>query len=72
MSKALREVASAPGEKIGPGEWEKAKKLIAEGQDIDYEGAAGSHEFDANGDVKGYIGKFVVDGDKYKQTEVMQ
>jgi branched-chain amino acid transport system substrate-binding protein len=72
MAKALRDVASAPGEKVGPGEWEKARKLIAEGQDIDYEGAAGSHEFDANGDVKGFIGKFVVDGEKYKQTAVMQ
>lgn len=72
MAKALREVASAPGEKVGPGEWEKAKKLISEGQDIDYEGASGSHEFDANGDVTGFIGKFVVDGDKYKQTAVMQ
>ena len=26
----------APGETIYPGEWEKAKKLIAEGKDINY------------------------------------
>jgi len=72
MAAALREVASAPGEKVGPGEWAKAKELIKAGKDIDYDGAGGAYDFDANGDVLGYIGKFVVDGDKYKQTAVMQ
>jgi branched-chain amino acid transport system substrate-binding protein len=72
IAAALREVASAPGEKIGPGEWAKAKALIKEGKDIDYDGAGGAYDFDASGDVLGYIGKFVVDGDKYKQTAVMQ
>jgi branched-chain amino acid transport system substrate-binding protein len=72
IAAALRKVASAPGEKIGPGEWAKAKALIKEGKDIDYDGAGGAYEFDANGDVTGYIGKFVVDGTTYKQTEVMQ
>ena len=50
---AIREVSSAPGEKVMPGEWEKAKELIAAGTDIDYVGAAGEHEFDENGDVSG-------------------
>lgn len=72
MVEALRAVASAPGEKVGPGEWAKAKQLLSEGKDIDYEGASGSHEFDANGDVAGFIGKFVVEGTGYKQTAVMQ
>ena len=72
MAAALREVASAPGEKVGPGEWAKAKELLKAGKDIDYDGAGGAYDFDANGDVLGYIGKFVVDGEKYKQTEVMQ
>lgn len=65
---ALREVASAPGEKILPGEWAKAKELIAAGKDIDYSGATGEMEFDANGDIPGVIGHFVVDGDGYKQV----
>lgn len=65
---ALREVASAPGEKILPGEWKKAKELIAAGKDIDYSGATGEMEFDANGDIPGVIGHFVVDGDGYKQV----
>lgn len=72
MSAALRAVASAPGEKVGPGEWAKARKLLSEGKDIDYDGAGGAYDFDANGDVLGFIGKFVVDGTAYKQTEVMQ
>lgn len=57
---ALREVASAPGEPILPGEWAKAKAAIAEGQDIDYKGAAGDHEFDENGDVPGAYALFGV------------
>ncbi|SFX72644.1 ABC transporter substrate-binding protein [Marinospirillum alkaliphilum] len=55
LSQAVRAVSSAPGEVILPGEWEKAKRLIAAGKDINYEGAAGSHEFDANGDIQGVV-----------------
>lgn len=63
LSAALREVASAPGEVILPGEWQKAKALIAEGKDINYEGASGSIEFDAKGDVPGsYDEVTVTDG----------
>lgn len=69
---ALRAIASGKGEVILPGEWAKAKKLIAEGKAITYVGAGGAYVFDANGDVTGYIGKFVVDGDKFKQTEILQ
>ncbi len=72
MAAALRDVASAPGEKVGPGEWAKAKELLKAGKDIDYDGAGGAYDFDANGDVMGFIGKFVVDGAVYKQTEIMQ
>jgi len=54
IAAALREVANAPGEIIRPGEWEKAKKLIAEGKDINYEGASGPVDFDAKGDVAGF------------------
>lgn len=53
ISAALREVANAPGEIILPGEWAKAKQLIAEGKDINYVGASGDIEFDENGDVSG-------------------
>jgi branched-chain amino acid transport system substrate-binding protein len=38
-----------------PGEWEKAKALIKAGKEINYEGATGSLDFDAAGDVPGVI-----------------
>jgi ABC-type branched-subunit amino acid transport system substrate-binding protein len=47
----LRFVANPPGVKIYPGQFKKAFRLLKEGQDINYEGAAGSVDFDANGDV---------------------
>ncbi|MEM7046926.1 MAG: ABC transporter substrate-binding protein [Pseudomonadota bacterium] len=53
IAAALREVAGPPGTKILPGEWSKAKGLIAAGSDIDYVGASGEINFDANGDVTG-------------------
>ncbi|MEX0584729.1 MAG: amino acid ABC transporter substrate-binding protein, partial [Natronospirillum sp.] len=57
---SLREVASARGEQILHVEWEKARQLIADGQDINYVGASGDHEFDANGDVPGAVEELVV------------
>ena len=47
----LREVAGPPGEVIYPGEFKKAFELIEQGKAINYEGAAGSVDFDKNGDV---------------------
>lgn len=61
LSEALRSVASAPGEVILPGEWEKAKELIAAGTEINYEGASGTHEFDQNGDVPGVVQEMLVE-----------
>ncbi len=50
---ALHEVANPPGTVFGPGEWAKAKEAIANGEDVNYEGASGSLDFDENGDVPG-------------------
>jgi branched-chain amino acid transport system substrate-binding protein len=47
----LRKVADPPGEVIKPGEFKKAFELLDKGKDINYEGAAGSVDFDAHGDV---------------------
>ena len=66
LSKALRDVATAPGETILPGEWKKAVDLISAGKDIDYKGASGDLEFDANGDVPGMIEWFTVDNNAVK------
>jgi ABC-type branched-subunit amino acid transport system substrate-binding protein len=55
---ALREVANAPGTVVGPGQegWRAAVASIAAGEDVNYEGAAGSVDLDENGDVlKGAI-----------------
>ncbi len=54
---SLRFVANAPGEMVGPGRDEiaKALALIADGKDINYNGAGGDIEFDENGDVFGTI-----------------
>ncbi len=69
IAAALRAVASPPGEVIRPGEWAKAKKLIAEGKDINYEGAAGVNDFDENGDVTGLFSLNVVgDNDEWART----
>ena len=47
----LRVVANSPGVQVGPGDFQRALELIRQGQDIDYQGAAGPADFDANGDV---------------------
>ena len=47
----LRSVANPPGEVVGPGDIPRALELVRDGKDINYEGAAGSIDFDENGDV---------------------
>ena len=64
----VRSVANAPGVEVGPGDWAKAKALLAAGKDINYQGIAGAHEFDANGDVAGIYGKSVVKDGKWLET----
>ena len=60
---SLRAIAAPPGVVVGPGDWAKAVKLISEGTDINYEGAAGSADFDENGDVSGLYRKNEVGAD---------
>ncbi|MBW1667582.1 MAG: ABC transporter substrate-binding protein [Deltaproteobacteria bacterium] len=47
----LRYVANPPGVVVKPGEFKKAFELLDKGKEINYEGAAGSVNFDKNGDV---------------------
>lgn len=72
LSAALREVATAPGEKILPGEWSKAVELIKAGKDIDYDGAGGPAEFDKAGDVDGIIVELDVEGGKFVEKGPIQ
>lgn len=48
---ALRSVANAPGEVVGPGEIAKALELVRDGTDINYVGASGNADFDEHGNV---------------------
>jgi branched-chain amino acid transport system substrate-binding protein len=59
---ALHVVANPPGEPILPGDFAKAKELIAAGQDINYDGAAGPQDFDEVGDVPGTYSLWEVQG----------
>ena len=65
---ALRSIANPPGEAVGPGVEgiKKALMLIDEGKDINYEGTAGTVDFDENGDVTGYIEIWKVEGGEIK------
>jgi branched-chain amino acid transport system substrate-binding protein len=72
MAEAIRKVSTAPGEVILPGQWAKAKKALAAGKDINYEGASGNHEFDANGDVPGMIVEMVVENGSFVQKSVLK
>src|SRR5437660_11857079 len=49
----LRTVSMAPGTVIKPGQWASALTALSGGGDVNWEGAAGSEDFDANGDVRG-------------------
>ncbi|RDE08088.1 ABC transporter substrate-binding protein [Pelagibacterium lacus] len=72
LSAALREISTAPGETILPGEWEKAKELIAAGQDIDYEGAGGNMDFDEAGDIEGVIVELVIQDGAFVEIGVIE
>lgn len=69
---ALRAVSNGEGEAILPGEWAKAKELIAAGKAIDYKGAAGDHNFDEHGDVPGTFALFKVGADGFEVVTEMK
>lgn len=62
------DVANAPGEKILPGEIGKALELIAQGVDIDYDGASGV-ELVGPGEAAGRYKEFVVKGGKFETVK---
>ena len=67
---ALRSVANPDGEVVGPGVEgiRRALTLIAEGKEINYEGAAGAVDFDENGDVFGPIEIWKIEGGEITST----
>jgi ABC-type branched-subunit amino acid transport system substrate-binding protein len=67
----MRFVANPPGEVVTPGEFEKAFGLLAQGKQINYEGAAGSVDFDKHGDVVTPIEIFEYRGGELRTLETM-
>lgn len=57
----MRFVANPPGDVFTVGGLGKALEIIAKGGDVNFEGASGSVDFDANGDVPGPEGTWSID-----------
>jgi len=62
-------VANAPGKKIGPGELDKALKIIAAGGDVDYQGAT-SVEFNEVGEVFGAYKELEIGDGKWNTIKI--
>lgn len=60
IAKALHEVSTAPGVEIIPGEFAKAVKLLKEGKQINWTGAAGEEDFDKNGDIASSFAEWAI------------
>jgi len=67
---ALREIANPPGEVISVNEFGKAKALLKQGKDINYEGASGSLDYDKNGDVYAPVGVWETKGGKIREVKL--
>ncbi|MCY3913823.1 MAG: ABC transporter substrate-binding protein [Chloroflexi bacterium] len=67
---SLRSIANPPGEVVGPGVAgiRRALSLIADGAEINYEGASGAVDFDENGDVFGPIEIWEITGGNIRST----
>lgn len=72
VAASLREISNGEGEPVLPGEWAKAKELIAAGTAIDYKGAAGEHNFNEAGDVPGAYALFRVSGNGFEVVSEMK
>jgi ABC-type branched-subunit amino acid transport system substrate-binding protein len=68
----MRLVANPPGEVVIPGEFKKAFALLKQGKQINYEGAAGSVDFDKYGDVVTPIEVWEFRGGELKTVELME
>jgi len=62
-------VANAPGKKIGPGELDKALKIIAAGGDVDYQGAT-NVEFNEVGEVFGSYKELEIGNGKFNTIKI--
>lgn len=53
--KGLRLISGPEGETIYPGEYAKAREILAAGGQINYDGASGPVDFDEKGDIVGFV-----------------
>ena len=65
----IMNVANAPGEEIGPGELGKALQILADGGEVNYQGAT-SIELNEVGETKGSYKELEVEGGKFKTVNV--
>lgn len=65
----MLDVANAPGEKIMPGEWEKALDILAEGGDIDYVGAT-NVELIGPGEAAGNYRNYVIKDGAFETVDI--
>ena len=71
ISAALRDISSAPGVEVGPGDWKKAVDALASGKSINYTGASGPHDFDKAGDVGGVYADFIIKGEDFSENQIL-
>ena len=69
---AIKDVTADGGEKVGPGEFAKAKAAIAAGKKIDYIGASGPLKFDAHGDVGGTFAPWEIQDGQIATVKVFE
>lgn len=63
ISDGLRQISGPEGEVIYPGEFSKAAAILKSGGSVNYDGASGTVDFDAKGDIAGFVSiNKVVDG----------
>lgn len=72
MPAAFVALTDGAGDTVLPGEWAKAKELVAAGKPIEYKGASGSLAFDAAGDVPGAYALFKVGATDYEFVSDMK
>ena len=69
---AIKDVTAEDGEKVGPGEFAKAKTAIAAGKKIDYIGASGPVKFDSHGDVGGTFAHWEIQDGKIETVNIFE
>lgn len=68
----LRAINDPDGEVVGPGDFAEAADLLNAGEAVNYEGASGSVNYDANGDVAGTFGHWEIQNGEYKTIRVFE